>query len=102
MSTDAAILFAQVIPTLIIATYLGNIGYSRIPVVIRALMFYFFLYAVVAEGVILYRLAYGMPMTTFSTALAFTAAMFLLLLLVIILLGKLGSKEAPQKTRRDD
>lgn len=93
MSPDAAAVFAQVIPVLIVATYLSNIGYREIPMIIRAFMFYFFIYAVVAEGGLLYFIAYGEPVTAVFRAMAFSSALLLLGFLVLILAFRLGTNK---------
>ncbi|MEJ6490506.1 hypothetical protein PQI23_12330 [Leucobacter sp. USCH14] len=91
MAPETAGVFAQVIPTLVIATFVGNFGYNRLPAFLRNLVFYFFLIALVAEIGLLYTLAFGEPMTEVLRVLSFASAVLLLLLLATITAYRMGS-----------
>lgn len=95
MSPDAAAVFAQVIPVLLIATYLGSIGLHRSPRIIKHLLIYNVAFAGFVEFALLYQLATSTVISGSATTGALLSVAFLLLMLVFIATVRLGSGPQP-------
>lgn len=102
MSPDVAAVFAQVIPVLMIATFLGNIGFSRVPGILRLGPLYVFALGAAAEIVLLYRLAYGVEFDAWASSFAFLAVCLQMLILCVAVGYRILVEKHPDTDRDTD